>query len=55
MIHIMCDVHHSTMEDVVVTKTTFPRCRTVSDAVKVDTTPQNLKKNLEQVGLLTSG
>jgi hypothetical protein len=42
------------MEDVVVTKIIFTQCRTVSVAVKVDTTHQNLKKNLEQVRLLTS-
>jgi len=55
MIHIMCDVHHSTMGDVVVTKTTSVQCKTVSDAVKVGTTHLDLKKSLEQVRLLTLG
>lgn len=55
MIHIMCDVHHSTMEVVVVTKTTSVQWKTVSGAVKVGTTHQYLKKSLEQVGLLTGG
>jgi hypothetical protein len=49
MIHIMCDVHHSTMGDVVVTKTTFIQCKTVSDAVKVGTLHLDLKKSLKQV------
>jgi len=55
MIHIMCDVRHSTMGDVVVTKTTSVACKTVSDAVKVGTTNLELKKSLEQVRLLTHG
>jgi len=49
MTHIMYDVHHSTMGDVVVTKTTSVQCKTVSDVVKVGTTHLDLKKSLEQV------
>jgi hypothetical protein len=54
MIHIMCGVHRFTMEGVVVTRTIFLQGRTVSDAVKVDTTHQSLKKSLERVRLLIS-
>jgi len=53
MIHIMYDVHHSTMGDVVVTKTTSVQCKTVSDAVKVGTTHLDLKKSLEQNGVFS--
>ena len=55
MIHITCDVHHSTMVDVVVTKTTSVQCKTVNDAVKVGTTNLELKKSLERVRVLTHG
>lgn len=54
MIHIMYGVHHFTMEDVMVTKIISLQGRTVSDAVKVVTTRQNLKKSLEQVRQLIS-
>jgi len=53
MIHIMCDVHHSTMGVVVVTKTTSVQCKIVSDAVKVGTTHLDLKKSLEQNGVFS--
>jgi hypothetical protein len=55
MTRIMCGVRRSTMAAVVATKTTSPQCKTVSDAVKVDTARQNLKKSLEQVRFLACG
>lgn len=51
MTRIMCGVHHSTMAAVVATRTTSPQCKTVSNAVKVDTARQNQKKSLEQNGV----